>query len=353
MKYGELFCGAGGLSLGALQAKVRDKNGEIFKLEHAFASDSDPWACETYTKNICRESVKNVYNCKVEDLNFDVLQKIDLLAFGFPCNDFSIVGEHKGINGKYGGLYRYGKDFLDRQRPKYFVAENVGGLQSANGGETLRVILDDLSNAGAGYLITAHKYKFEEYGVPQTRHRIIIVGIARSENLRFRVPVPTTKSTPRTAQDALENPPIKPDAPNHEFTRQSKTVIERLRHIPEGENAWFQGLPTHLRLNVPNTRLSQIYKRLTANKPAYTLTGSGGGGTHMYHWNENRALTNRERARIQTFPDSYIFYGSKESVRRQIGMAVPPHGAKIIFTSLLNTIAGIQYKSIEAHWDNK
>ena len=73
----------------------------------------------------------------------------------------------------------------------------------------------------------------------------------------------------------------------------------------------------------------------------------------MYHWNENRALTNRERARIQTFPDSYIFYGSKESVRRQIGMAVPPHGAKIIFTSLLNTIAGIQYKSIEAHWDNK
>ena len=86
---------------------------------------------------------------------------------------------------------------------------------------------------------------------------------------------------------------------------------------------------------------------LDPNKPSYTVTGSGGGGTHVYHWKENRALTNRERARLQTFPDNFIFEGSKESVRKQIGMAVPVKGAKIIFDSILKTFAGIYYPSID------
>ena len=84
----------------------------------------------------------------------------------------------------------------------------------------------------------------------------------------------------------------------------------------------------------------------------YTLMeeiGSGGGGTHIYHWAEPRALTNRERARLQTFPDNYVFEGSKEQVRKQIGMAVPCHGAKVIFESVLKTFAGIEYKSIPAN----
>ena len=95
--------------------------------------------------------------------------------------------------------------------------------------------------------------------------------------------------------------------------------------------------------------MSQIYKRLNPDLPAYTITGSGGGGTHVYHWSEPRALTNRERARLQTFPDNYIFEGSKESVRKQIGMAVPCKGAKIIFESILKTFAGIQYPCTEAN----
>ena len=88
--------------------------------------------------------------------------------------------------------------------------------------------------------------------------------------------------------------------------------------------------------------MSQIYKRLDPDKPAYTITGSGGGGTHVYHWQEPRALTNRERARLQTFPDDYVFSGSKESVRRQIGMAVPPLGARIIIEAVLKTLSGIK-----------
>ena len=90
-----------------------------------------------------------------------------------------------------------------------------------------------------------------------------------------------------------------------------------------------------------------VYKRLDPTKPSYTVTGSGGGGTHIYHWSEPRALTNRERARLQTFPDTYEFIGSKESVRKQIGMAVPCKGAKIIFEAILKSFAGIKYESIE------
>ncbi|MBR0222017.1 MAG: DNA cytosine methyltransferase, partial [Synergistaceae bacterium] len=120
-------------------------------------------------------------------------------------------------------------------------------------------------------------------------------------------------------------------------------------YIKPGENAFTADLPEELQLNVKGVKISQIYRRLDPDKPAYTVTGSGGGGTHVYHWSEPRALTNRERARLQTFPDDYIFKGSKESVRRQIGMAVPCRGAKIIFEAVLNSFANIPYEFEDAN----
>ena len=121
-----------------------------------------------------------------------------------------------------------------------------------------------------------------------------------------------------------------------------------MKHIKPGQNAFNADLPDDLKLNVRGAKISQIYKRLDPTKPAYTVTGSGGGGTHIYHWSEPRALTNRERARLQTFPDTYVFEGSKESVRKQIGMAVPCEGAKIIFEAILKTFAGIPYETMES-----
>lgn len=141
-------------------------------------------------------------------------------------------------------------------------------------------------------------------------------------------------------------PPIAPDAFNDELTKQNAKVVERLSYIKPGENAFTADLPEHLQLNVKGAKISQIYKRLDPSKPAYTVTGSGGGGTHIYHYSDLRALTNRERARLQTFPDDYFFQGRKGSVRRQIGMAVPCKGAKIIFEALLKTFAGIDYESV-------
>lgn len=346
-KLAELFCGPGGLSLGIISASTKDKRGRKYIVEPAWANDIDENSCKTYARNIHDGETPKVICAPVEKINFKKIPAFDVLAFGFPCNDFSIVGEQKGFRGKYGPLYTYGIEAIQTHNPKWFIAENVGGLQSANNGKAFEKILYDLESAGKGYLLTPHFYKFEEYGVPQCRHRLVIVGIRKNLGLNFRVPAPTTINKYITAKEAIENPPIPENAPNNEITKQAKIVVERLKYIPAGENVWYEGIPEHLRLNVENARMSQIYKRLDPNKPSYTITGSGGGGTHGYHWEENRALTNRERARIQTFPDDFIFEGSKESVRKQIGMAVPPKGAQIIAEAVLKTFAGIPYDWVE------
>lgn len=343
-KLAELFCGPGGLSFGAMSAFVTDSKGKTYKVKPVWANDIDPDACKTFARNIHGGNAKRVICAPIESVDFDDIPAFDALAFGFPCNDFSVVGEQKGFHGKYGPLYTYGAKAIDLCNPKWFIAENVGGLQSANNGSAFSKILHDLEHAGKGYRLIAHLYKFEEYGVPQTRHRIVIIGIRKDLNLEFKVPAPTTVNKYVSARSAIENPPIPAFTPNQEMTAQSNRVVERLKHIPPGENAWFSGLPEHLQLNVKQARLSQIYKRLDPDKPSYTITGSGGGGTHGYHWSENRALTNRERARIQTFPDDFVFEGSKESVRKQIGMAVPPQGARVIVEAVLKTFARIPYK---------
>ena len=252
------------------------------------------------------------------------------------------------MEGVFGPLYSYGIVALKLFKPLWFLAENVGGLRNANDGKAFKKILEELRRAG--YRITPHLYKFEEYGIPQARHRIIIIGIREDQSAIYRVPSPAPYADiDNTCRTAIEVPPIPKDAPNNELTRQSPTVVERLKHIKPGENAFTANLPEELRLNVTGAKISQIYKRLDPEKPAYTVTGSGGGGTHVYHWSEPRALTNRERARLQTFPDTYIFQGSKESVRKQIGMAVPCRGAKIIFEAVLRSFAGIDYPCVESN----
>lgn len=273
---------------------------------------------------------------------------MDGFLYGFPCNDFSNVGESKGLDGSFGGLYTYGVKYIDRVNPLFFFAENVSGLSSANEGKAFKKILKALNTAGKyGYTITAHLYKFEEYGIPQARHRYILIGIRGDLGQVFSVPKPS--GVVKTCKEALEG--IPKDASNQEATKQSKVVQERLSLIPEGKNIWQAEeaglLPDYLKLKVKGARLSQIYRRLDSRKPAYTITGSGGGGTHVYHWKENRALTNRERARLQTFPDDFVFYGSKESVRKQIGMAVPCEGAQIILEAVLKTLEGKQYEHVE------
>ena len=203
MKYklGELFCGPGGIAWGAKNAIINNPN---YSIIHEWANDFDRDTCETYRFNICPKKPKSVIHDDVRKLNMEKLTAIDALAFGFPCNDFSIVGEQKGINGVYGPLYSYGVKALKTFKPLWFLAENVGGLRNSNDGKAFIKILEELRNAG--YKITPHLYKFEEYGIPQARHRIIIVGIKNDINLEYKVPSPAPyKHIDNTCKTAIED----------------------------------------------------------------------------------------------------------------------------------------------------
>jgi DNA (cytosine-5)-methyltransferase 1 len=384
-KLGELFCGPGGLALGAaLARKISSKNGESFSISHIWGVDKDKDAIETYRLNIAKRyggeavCMDATEFCDKEISNYP---KITALAFGFPCNDYSNVGERKGMQGKYGDLYKAGIAAIEKCNPYWFIAENVSGLHSNDSGKTFKKILHELENAGKyGYTLTINLYKFEQYGVPQYRHRYIIVGIRKDKHLNFKVPAPThPENSYKTASKALSNIPT--NAKNHDLPKLEDRVILRLKFTPPWHNAWyldklvemsamerreilkklswyhieFENLTDneiydkleYARLKCEKARMSHIYKRLDADKPSYTITGSGGGGTHVYHWCEHRSLTNREKARLQSFPDWFEFAGTKTQVRKQIGMAVPSIASKIIFKSILRTFAGINYKSVE------
>lgn len=328
-RLGELFAGAGGMALGASQARHADAG-----FVHVWANDIDADACRTLERNV-KFPPGGIVRCPVEELDFGQLPSIDGLAFGFPCNDFSLVGERNGIHGRFGGLYRWGIRALRYFQPLFFVAENVSGLASSGGKRDYRLILEEMESAG--YTVFPYTYRFEEYGVPQARHRIIIVGFRKTLHLSFRQPRTSIRRI--SCREALEHPPIADDAENNQRTAQHPRVVERLKHIKPGENAFTANLPPRLRLRMRSgATISQIYRRLDPDRPSYTVTGSGGGGTHVYHWSEHRALTNRERARLQSFPDWFVFCGGRESVRRQIGMAVPPTGAQVIFEAVLKAL---------------
>ena len=128
-KLGELYCGPGGLAYGLTHAHSND---QTLSIQHEWANDFDSDTCATYTKNICPDSPDTVYCCDVRQLDINALGDINAFSFGFPCNSFSSVGEHQGIaNEKYGQLYWYGIEVLNRYKPDWFIGENVSGITSA------------------------------------------------------------------------------------------------------------------------------------------------------------------------------------------------------------------------------
>ena len=184
-KLGELFSGPGGIGYAAITAKISNPN---FSISHAWANDYDKDTCHTYEANVALKPGTVVCG-DIRKLNFQKLHEIseiDALAFGFPCNDFSVVGEQKGMDGVYGPLYSFGIKALKEFKPKWFLAENVGGLRNSNDGKSFSKILNEMYNAG--YTVYPHLYKFEKYGVPQARHRIIIIGIREDIDVIYKVP---------------------------------------------------------------------------------------------------------------------------------------------------------------------
>ncbi len=315
------FTGAGGLDIGFHgDFNFLGTNYPKLNFETTKALEINKFACETlendnkYFKNttVLNEDITKVNPNEFKDENFDVL------LGGFPCIAFSIVGKRIGIEDDINGkLYENFVNFVEVLRPKVFLAENVKGILSANKGEAIKIITKRFEDTG--YNLQVHLVNFADYGVPQLRQRVLFIGVRDDIKEEFILPKPTHKDKHITSKEAFEN--LNTKCINHNFIKQLPTTTAKLKAIPEGGN--FKDLPPELAVK---GRMSNIYRKLDRNKPAYTVLASGGGGTWTYHYEEPRALSNRERARLQAFPDDLIFKGTNTEVRRQIGNAVPAVG---------------------------
>lgn len=317
-----LFAGCGGLDL--------PFHNEDFKI--VWANDIDHWACKTFEKNF-----GNVIHegdiCQFDPYKDNGIPDSHIIVGGFPCQDFSIIWKRPGLNGTRGNLYKEFLRFVDAKKPLAFVAENVKGLISANNRKAIEQILLDFESIKPGYIVKPKLYNFADYGVPQFRERVIFVGVRMDTGFNFKHPQPTHGPKANkpyfTAGDALNG--IQKVKHNTEHMNIAPRTIEILKLIPEGGN--FSDIPKDNPYYVKGM-ISHVYRRINRNEPAKTIIAAGGGGTWGYHYPEPRALTNRERARLQSFPDDFIFEGSFTEIRRQIGNAVPPKGLELVAKEL-------------------
>lgn len=346
-----LFSGCGGMDLGAEssgQARV------------VWAIDNEHWAVQTYRRNIGQHIVEcDITETPVPDA------PCDILLAGPPCQDYSTLWNHDGLKTARGNLFREVARFLDALRPAAFVLENVPGLLSANRGAAWTLVRHALrapssfageqapdGRPGVRYDLSAEVVDMADLGVAQHRERLIVIGVRRDLGVRPpAIPRPFA-GHPITVREVLDAQPLAANAPNHEMGQDSPDVVERLKLIPPGSN--YEVIPEGHPLAVKGL-ISHVYRRLDPNKPSYTVIAGGGGGTHGYHHAEPRRLTNREKARLQGFPDDFVFEhgcgaGPRESrsiyprVRRQVGNAVPPPAAEVIVRAVADALAaaGVQ-----------
>ena len=318
-----LFSGCGGLDWGFHMAGYRT----------VWANDIDEGAVKTFEKNFGKKIITKKNIEKIEPENDKTIPACDLIIGGFPCQDFSVVWKQPGLDGDRGNLYKYYLRFIEAKKPKAFVAENVKGLLTANGGKAIKEILKGFSKAGDGYMVKIQLYNFADYGVPQFRERVLFVGIRLNTGFNFFHPAPTHgigRKKYKTAGQALKGVEKVADFNAEEIKIADKTR-KLLDRIPEGGN--FKDIP----IDDPDYvkgMISHVYRRIKLDEPAKTIIAAGGGGTWGYHYPDPRPLCNRERARLQSFPDDFEFLGSVTEVRRQIGNAVPPEGVVLLAQTL-------------------
>ena len=318
-----LFSGCGGMDLG-------------FSLEGydvVWANDHFHDACETYRRNFGDHIIED----DIENINFDNVPDCDIILGGFPCQDFSVIWKQEGIKTQRGNLYKFFVNAVAAKNPKVFVAENVKGILTANNGKAIKQIVGDFSNCGKfGYHIYMDAYNFADYGAPQLRRRVLIIGIRKDIGYIFRKPKPTNgPNNYVTAGEALKGVEKAPH--NNELMPIRERTKKILEMIPEGGN--FTSIPKASEYYV-NGMISHVYRRLHKNKPSTTIIAGGGGGTWGYHYSEPRPLTNRERARLFGYPDDFVFVGTFATIRKQIGNSVPPVAIRKFAKELMKVFTG-------------
>lgn len=310
-KYIDLFAGAGGMSLGFDNAEF----------ENVLAVEYDKCFAETYSFNFPKHNlkvadIKTISNDEIKKLIGN--RKIDVIIGGPPCQGFSIAGKigRNFIDDERNQLFKEFVRFVEVVKPRIFVMENVAALKTHNKGKTIEEIIKEFEKIG--YTVKCDVLNAVDYGVPQQRRRIFVIGTLGKEN-KFNFPKKTTKQM--TIKDALKDlPELKSgetsDIPNHNAMNHSKQMLEKMSYVKDGGNR--NDIPEDIR---PKSGDIRKYIRYNSNEPSICITGDM---RKVFHFNQNRALTGRELARIQTFPDDFIFKGNAGRVQQQIGNAVPP-----------------------------
>ncbi|GAB6073603.1 DNA cytosine methyltransferase [Nautilia lithotrophica] len=343
----DLFCGAGGFSFGFELAGLKVKYG------------IDVWepALRSFKENHDYSEVlmEDIFEFKGKRLN-EIFSQIDVILGGPPCQAFSTVGK-RALDDKRALLVKEYARIIKEVKPQVFVFENVKGFPSFAKGILLREILDLFDSLG--YELTFGVLNAKDYGVPQNRERFIIIG-ALDKKIEFPEPLnfewsfrDATSDLPEIhagekAERYLTEPQndlqryYRRKSPEvlteHEAKNHSNKLLEMMKFIPEGKSAHevFLNMPEELR---PTSGYKNTYKRIKWDEPAPTITRNYcvPSSSNCIHPQYNRALTLREAARIQSFPDDFVFYGSDTDKRIQVGNAVPPLLGKAIAEQILKS----------------
>ncbi len=346
----DLFAGVGGLSLGF----------EMVGFDVVLANEYDDSIAEAYKLNhpTTKMIVADIKDLPIEQTFSEYRGKIDVVIGGPPCQGFSQKGQRKTINDERNFLFKYFVAVVEYLRPRYFVMENVPNLLTAENGYFKNEIIQLF--AAKGYALVSDTLNASDFGVPQNRRRAVIIGKLGEEPLQMPIPLSSTVTIWDAISDLAyhgsgegsecedyQTPPqseyqkhLRTGSEllyNHKSTAHSALAIERLKMIPP--NSGKEVLPKeHLTKSI----YSGTWTRMVKDEISVTITTrfdtpSSGKFTHPYL---HRAITVREAARIQSFPDTFRFIGTKGSQMKQVGNAVPPLLAKAIATVIIDDIEG-------------
>lgn len=341
----DLFAGVGGLSLGF----------EMAGAKVLMANEYDENIATSYVKNRPNNNmiIEDITKLDIETTFKNLKDSIDIVIGGPPCQGFSQKGQRKTINDPRNFLFKYYFNVVDFIRPEYFVMENVPNLLTAENGFFKKEITELFSNIG--YTINCDVLNASDFGVPQNRRRAFIIGKVGTERVLF----PQKKNNKVTAWEAIsdlaflnsgegrfeQNYRIEPQSDyqkllrkgskklfNHIATSHSAVAIKRMAMVPIGGGR--NDLPKE---ELTKSIYSGTWGRIIKDDISVTITTrfdtpSSGRFTHPFL---NRAITVREAARLQSFPDNFIFYGTKTSQMKQVGNAVPPLLAKAVAEAIL------------------
>lgn len=333
----DLFCGAGGLSYGFEKAG--------FNIVAGFDNCKD--SLETFKKNH-HNAVAVSCDLSFSIPNIDKYKGVNIVIGGPPCQGFSISGK-RDPNDRRNELYNVYISTLKALEPKIFLMENVPNLVAMDKGKIKEKIINDLKNLG--YYVTYKILNASAYGVPQNRRRVFIIG---SKEKHIILPETMNIKNQVTCEEAISDLPdvtindgenythaanskyqelMRENSSgvwNHQITKHTEKTIKIISLVPNGGN--YKDLPENLR---ETRKVNIAWTRYNSNKPSHTIDT---GHRHHFHYSYNRVPTVRESARLQSFPDSFIFSGSKTSQYRQVGNAVPPLMAKEVASFLREEI---------------